>query len=332
MFEKALCLVTGGAGTIGSHLVKALLDEGAEVDVLDDLSTGRLDNLPEGGPIRLLREDLTAPTLGGILRGRRYHYVFHLAAHFANFLSVQEPQRNLAVNLLGTLNLLQAIDRRVAGRFVFASSSCVYGPNGRADESLPIRPADLDTPYAIGKFSAEALIGFWHRHYGLRTVILRYYNAYGPHDWPGPARSVIPNFFALALAGKPLPLIGTGDDVRDFTYVADIVAATLAAASCDAAVGRTFNIGTGQGTSIKELAGKINNLTGNQGGLVHLPGRPWDRCRERVARIDEARRVLGYAPAVPLDEGLALTRDWILTRPDFVTAAGAGRLAGDCPT
>ncbi|MGE5527734.1 MAG: NAD-dependent epimerase/dehydratase family protein [Patescibacteria group bacterium] len=316
VLNKALCLVTGGAGAIGSHLVWVLIEQGAEVDILDDLSTGRLSNLPSAGHVRLFKEDITAPNLAALLRGRRYRYVFHLAAHFANALSVEEPRRNLDVNLLGTLNLLQALDLDGLERFVFASSSCVYGPHGCAEESFPMLPGNLDTPYAIGKLAAEALVGFWHRHYGLPAVILRYFNTYGPHDWPGTARSVIPNFFARALRGQPLQIAGTGDEIRDFTYVADTIAATLAAAANEGAVGGTFNIGTGCGTTIKELGDKINALTGNRAGLVFVSRRTWDRCRERVAQIGRARRVLGYAPSVGLDEGLALTRDWISTRLD----------------
>lgn len=306
----AVCLVTGGAGAIGGHLVEALLARGASVDVLDDLSAGRRENLPTDGRIRLIAADITRPDLRRFLPRRDYDYVFHLAAHFANALSIEEPRRDLEVNLLGTLNLLHALAPGPARRFVFASTSCIYGANGCGAEALALRPDELDTPYAVGKFAAEAAVHFWARHRGLKATVLRYFNSYGPRDWPGPARGVIPNFLALAMRGRPLPIYGSGEETRDFTYVSDIVSATINAAAGAETDGRTLNAGSGRETTLRELPESVNELTGNRAGLIHLPRRAWDRCARRVADLSASRDLLGLESPVPIEEGLARTWAW----------------------
>ncbi|MCL6613177.1 MAG: NAD-dependent epimerase/dehydratase family protein [Firmicutes bacterium] len=310
MSEMA-CLITGGAGAIGSHLVEALLALGARVDVIDDLSSGRRENLPPDQRVRLIVADVTVKNLKDVVEWDDYHYVFHLAAHFANHLSIEEPDRDMEVNILGTLNVLRCLNLSKVKRFIFASSSCVYGPYEEENEEFPITPSDLDTPYAISKYASEALVNFYARNYGLKTTILRYFNSYGPRDFPGFNRSVIPNFFAFALKKQPLPIYGTGEEMRDFTYVEDVAKATVEAAGKEETSGLTINIGTGKGVTIRELAFSINELTGNPAGVVYLPPRPWDRCQRRIPRLERARALLGLGNPTPLAEGLQKTWEWI---------------------
>jgi UDP-glucose 4-epimerase len=298
-------LVTGGAGAIGSHLVARLVPHN-EVVVLDNLSSGHAHLLPSGGRLTFRRASiLDEKALDEIFR-HRFDCVFHLAAQFANRKSIDHPRRDLMINGMGTLKLLQRAARAGVGRFVYASSSCVVGRSG---PGAPTPPSD-DTPYAITKYLGEQYARFFARHCGLEVVTLRYYNSFGPGEYPGPYRNVIPNFFHSALCGKPLVITGTGDESRDFNYVENTVDGTVLAATSDEAVGRTLAIGSGVETTVRVLAEKINALTGNASGVRHVGRRAWDGHTCRVAVLDEARRTLGYRPRVSLDEGLARTYEW----------------------
>jgi UDP-glucose 4-epimerase len=302
-------LVTGGAGAIGSNLSKKLVALGAQVVVVDDLSSGFIDNIhPIQAGMSLIRGDIAEWDALKPQLPKRVDLVFHLAAFFANQNSVEFPERDLATNGMGTLNICRWASETGVGRLVFSSSSCVYGAaSGQIDEETPLDP---HTPYAITKVLGEQYVQFHHRHCGLDAVILRYFNSYGPGEYPGMYRNVIPNFIHKARRGEALPLTGNGRETRDFTFVGDTVSGTLLAGMKTEASGGIFNIGTGRETHIGDLAAHINELVENSAGCSYLPRRDWDRIDRRLACIDRARHVLGYDPSTSLLEGLDKTRAW----------------------
>ncbi len=319
MIEKAyqnkVLLVTGGAGAIGSNLVRAFLKfDVCRVIVLDNLTSGRRELLPPDERLSLHVGDVCDDEmLRLVFAEAKIDLVFHLAANFANQNSVDHPRRDLRTNGLGTLKLLEYAARSGVKRFVYASSSCIYGgKNVRLSEDES--DFNLDTPYAITKLLGERYVNFFKDHHALGTVTLRYFNAYGPGEHPGRYRNVIPNFFASAAAGKALVITGSGQETRDFTFVADTVAATVKAAVAPEAAGQVYNVGSGQETTILELAEKINALVGGGAGVEFAPPRSWDRIPRRLADITRIRQDLGFEPAVGLDEGLARTWAWLKER------------------
>ncbi len=301
----AAVLVTGGAGFIGSHLVDALVGRGAAVRVLDNLETGRRENLARhGGVIELLEGDLR--DAGACVRAcRGVELVFHLAALGSVPRSIEDPATSVAVNVAGTANLFAAARDGGVRRVVYASSSAVYGDS----EALPKREGTEGrplSPYAWSKKAGEDLAGVFHRCYGLELVGLRYFNVYGPrqpHD--GAYAAVVPRFFAACEAGGSPVIHGDGEQSRDFTYVADAVRANLLAASAPAAgAGRAFNVASGRRTTINELARRIRDLVGRGGEPEHRQPRPGD-VRHSLADLSAASGALGYAPGYDPEAGLA---------------------------
>jgi len=305
-------LVTGGAGAIGGHLVRRLEEVSAKVIVLDDLSSGEKDNLC-GTSATFVRGSVTDSRALDEVFADEIHAVYHLAALFANQNSVEHPALDLSVNGEGTLRVLERARIKGVDRFVFVSSSCIYGnADGVLTEDLP--PGRLDTPYAATKLLGEHYTQFFHDFYGLPTVIVRLFNTYGPGERPGPYRNVIPNFIYRALRGKPLPITGNGEETRDFNYVGDTVQGLLLAGGHPAAVGRIYNIATGREVRILDLANLINQLTGNQAGIDCCARRRWDHVSRRVGSIARIAQELGYRSTVSLEEGLRHTYEWIKTR------------------
>jgi UDP-glucose 4-epimerase len=316
-------LVTGGAGAIGGHLVRELAMLGNRVVVLDDLSSGRAANVPQVAEVELqVGSILDAGLVEDLLSRERVDDIFHLAALFANQNSVEHPEEDLITNALGTVRMLECARRFNVKRFLYASSSCIYGDG----ESRSAAVARMDTPYAISKMSGEAYVHYYCRRQGVPATILRYFNSFGPHDLPGPYRSVIPNFLACAIAGLPLVITGSGRETRDFTYVADIVAGTLLAAASDRAIGQVFDIGSGEETDIATLAESINRIAQNAAGLQYRDRRSWDGIGRRRANLESSRRVLGYAPSVTVEEGLRRTHAWMLEELAPVAIAARPRL------
>lgn len=299
-------LVTGGAGAVGTNLVTALHALGARVCVLDDLSSGRADGLPAG--VDMVHGSVEDEALLRDVFARGFDDVLHLAALFANQNSVDNPQRDLSVNGMGTLRVLELAHRSGVRKVLYCSSSCVYGSAGGMREEEALSPPE--TPYAITKHLGEQYAGFFARHHNLDTVIVRLFNVYGPHEYPGIYRNVIPNFLHLARRGEPLPITGTGEETRDFTYVEDAVRGILAALRTRTTRGEAFNIASGRETRIMDLAQQINALTGNSAGVRFVDRRSWDNTRRRMGRIDKARRILGYEPQVDLETGLRQTAAW----------------------
>ena len=308
-------LVTGGAGCIGSNLVKTLLRaEPEKIIVIDDLSASYEWNLPKDPRVFFVHGSILDDEKMKRAFSFKPHYVFHLAAHFANQNSVDHPETDLLVNGLGTLKTLQY--SQLVGcveRFIFASSGCsVYG----SQAPLPLREdfvsLHLDTPYQIHKLLGELYCNYFHDYYGLPVAIARYFNVYGPGEVPGKYRNVIPNFIWWAIHGQPLPITGTGEETRDFTFVEDIVEGTLRMGAIPEAVGEAINLASGTETKIINLANMINEITGNKAGVVFKPKRDWDKSTRRRASIEKARKLLGYNPKTDIKTGLRKTYQWIL--------------------
>ena len=314
-------LVTGGAGCIGSNLVRALLEADPErVVVVDDLSASYEWNLPVDPRVFFVRGSILDEERMKRAFGFKPHYVFHLAAHFANQNSVDHPETDLMVNGLGTLRVLEYSHLAGVERLVFASSGCsVYG----SQAPLPLREdyvsLHLDTPYQINKLVGELYCNWFHDYYGLPVAIARYFNVYGPGEVPGRYRNVIPNFVWAAMHERPLTITGTGEETRDFTFVEDIVDGTLRMGVVEGAVGEAINLASETETRVIDLANWINGLTGNEAGVVFKPRRDWDKVVKRRASIEKARRLLGYEPGTKMRAGLEKTYNWILEKRDKIS-------------
>jgi nucleoside-diphosphate-sugar epimerase len=296
-------LVTGGAGFIGSHIVEALLKRGASVRVLDNLSTGFADNLaPFRQDIDLRNDDIRNPdAVQAAVQG--VDVIIHLAALASVQRSIQDPLTTNAVNVNGTLNLLEAARTSSVSRFVFSSSSSVYGdtPTLPKVETMPVEPL---SPYAVSKLAGERYCTVWSQVYGLPAIALRYFNVFGPRQDPrSDYAAVIPRFAAAMQAGRAPTIYGDGLQSRDFTYVENVVEANLAAATAPAAVSGYFNIATGDRITLLDLVAKLNTLLGTDLAPLHEPARVGDILHSQ-ADIEMAGEILNWEPSVGFDEGL----------------------------
>ena len=311
-YHGKIILITGGAGLIGSNLARHLADLGAGlVIILDDLSAGYEWNIPRRGNILFIKGSVTDETVLKRVFHENPVVVYHLAAFFANQNSVDYPERDLQVNGLGTLRVLQYATLARVRRLVYASSGCsIYG----SQAPLPLREEfvslHLTTPYQITKMLGELYCNFFHHHYGLPVVKTRLFNVYGPGEVPGQYRNVIPNFIYWALNGMPLPIAGLPDATRDFTYVDDIVDGLLRAGYYEQCIGREMNLASGREVRIIELAELVNRLTGNSAGVTLVPRRRWDTKARVWASIERARELIGYEPSTSFECGLERTLKW----------------------
>jgi len=302
--SSAACLVTGGAGFIGSALVDLLVRSGWQVRVLDDLSSGRRENLPLPD-CELIEGDVREPSVvRRATEGARA--VFHLAAVPSVVESVAEPARTHAINVGGTLNVLEAARAASVERIVLAGSCAAYGES----EQLPLdeaeRPAPA-SPYALQKVTCEEYARLYSELYGLAVVALRFFNVYGPRQNPaGEYAAAVPRFVAAALRGEPLQVFGDGAQSRDFVYVDDVARACLLGAQVSAAAGRIINVASGRRTRVNELVAALARCVGRDLEVAYRPRRPGE-VRHSVASLAVARRVLGFEPEVSLDAGLRMT-------------------------
>ena len=301
-------LVTGGAGFIGSHLVRQLVHDGRDVRVIDDLSTGRRERLDDlHGKIDVVIGDLLEIDIARLLTG--VERVFHLAAVPSVPRSVRDPLGTHEVATTATLRLLLAARDAGVSRLVFSSSSSIYGETAVTPkhERLPLEPV---SPYGIAKAAAEMYVRAFARLYDLHTVSLRYFNVFGPGQDPlSTYAAVIPRFVTRALAGEPLVVFGDGQQTRDFTYVDNVVAANIAAAAADCQPGRAYNIALGEPRSVLDLVAAIERHVGRTVGIEHQAARPGDIVHSH-ADTSAATRDLGWRPSVGFDEGIRRTVEW----------------------
>ena len=310
-YEGKKVLVTGGAGAIGSNLTRTLANCGAQVIVVDDLSSAERWNVPSSPNVLFVEANIIDEVALKRVFFEKPAVVFHLAAFFANQNSVDHPEHDLEVNALGTLRLLEYASLAGVERFVYASSGCsIYG----SDAPLPLREEfmsmHLSTPYQVTKMVGELYCNFFYNHYGLRTVKPRFFNSYGPGEVPGQYRNVIPNFVFWAMKGLPLPITGSGEETRDFTFVEDIVDGLLGAGHKEDAIGQEFNLASGRETRIVDMANMVNAAVGNSAGIQYVARRKWDTKSRLLASVDRARELIGYQPKTGFEEGLKLTIQW----------------------
>lgn len=304
-------LVTGGAGAIGSNLVNQLSEiPSRRVTVLDNLSSGHVENIIMRKNVRFIQGSVESDEDLRQAISESTDVVFHLAANFANQNSVDFPQRDLQVNGMGTLKiLLHSVENKVK-KFIYTSSSCVYGDrNEPLDEKC--QEYSLDTPYAITKLLGERYVRFFTQHHGLNAVTLRYFNVYGPNEYPGKYRNVIANFFVKAMRNEDIVITGTGEETRDFNFVNDSVRATILASENDAAIGKVINVASGRETTINDLVKLILRIADSKSNVVYRERRNWDSVTRRVASVEVAKEVLGYQPEVALEAGLRQYYEWL---------------------
>ena len=305
--------VTGGAGFIGSNLAEYLLGKGCSVTIIDNLSTGREQNLSgwskeAGARFEFLRLDIneTEPmrrAFAGV------SYVFHLAAIPSVARSIEDPAATQRSNINGTLSVLTAARDAGVARVITASSSSVYGD----DPNLPKkeeRTGKCLSPYALSKFVTEEYCRLFYQLHGLETVCLRYFNVFGPRQNPhSQYAAVIPLFCTRMMAGEQPVVYGDGEQTRDFTFVSNVVEANWKAATSPGISGQAFNIGCGDQTSLNRLIERLNGILGTRLQPKYEPARKGD-VRNSVADISKARTALGYSPAVSLETGLRHVVDW----------------------
>lgn len=321
-FDYKTILVTGGAGAIGTNLVNYLvnLESVKKVIILDNFISGDILNLNDSSKITLVKGDIT----NEIDLKRVFNYkpeiVYHLAAFFANQNSVDYPEKDLEVNILGTLKLLEYSNLSTSvDRFIYASSGCsIYG----SESPLPLKEdyfsMYLSSPYQISKMTGELYCNFFYKHYGLKVIKARFFNSYGPGELPGQYRNVIPNFIFWALNQKPLPLTGDNDMTRDFTSVHDIVQGLTKCATTQKAVGEEFNLASGREIKISDLAKMINKYTNNPSGTITIGRRKWDTKQRILASIKKSEDILGYNPKKNFEEGLLETIDWFRNNFEYI--------------
>lgn len=310
-------LVAGGAGFIGSHVAELFLAEGYGVTVLDNLSSGKRENVPRGA--EFIHADITTPDTADVVRTGRFDVIAHLAAQIDVRRSVADPVFDAGVNILGTLRIAEAVRAaRQATRVIFASTGgALYGDFGVPPNAETVAK-DPEAPYGIAKLSAEYYLAYYARLHGLDTVALRYANVYGPRQDPHGEAGVVAIFCARLLEGRPLTVYGDGAQTRDYVYVKDVAAANLAASRCELPRpgrldARAFNVGTGVETSVNDLAAAVAKAAGRPASIEHAPARPGEQMRSAVT-IEKAGQVLGWKPRVRLERGLKETYEYFAGR------------------
>ena len=310
VFKDTRCLVTGGAGFVGSRVAEKLLELGAHVSILDDFTTGREELVPPAAVLH--RGSITDKTLVNTLVEEADH-VFHLAARVLSS-STNDVLADAEVNIGGMLNILIALrdSPRKNRRLVYSGTTSIYGNPSHLPCTEDERPNIL-SPYAASKYAAESYCHVFYELFQVPFSIVRYSNVYGPHQSPrNPYCGVISKFLIAAQADQPLCIHGSGMQTRDFTYVDDAVTATLLAAIVPRAEGQIFNVGTGVETTILALAETVRRITGGRSEIQYIDRRDIDNVQRRVMNIEKARQTLRWIPFTHLQSGLALTHQWLI--------------------
>lgn len=319
-YQEKTILVTGGAGAIGGNLCRKLSTLGSKkVIILDNLSSSYEWNISQAPDTMFVQGDILDDAILKRVFKEKPDYVFHLAAHFANQNSVDNPEKDLMINGVGILKVLQYAQLVGVKRFVYSSSGCgVYG----LESKMPFEEHDvsihLHTPYQVTKLLGELYTNYFHNLYGLPIVNARFFNSYGPGEVPGKYRNVIPNFFYWAMKGQPLPITGEGTETRDWTYVGDIVNGLLAMGVKEKAIGEAFNLGASKEQRVIDMANTVNKLTGNDAGILFKERRDWDVKTRLLSCITKAENVLGYKPKMKFETGLKATHEWFVENWDSI--------------
>ena len=313
-YDGKTILVTGGAGAIGGNLCRKLSELNAKkVIILDDLSSSYEWNIPRAKNIMFVKGSILDDEMLKRVFKEKPEYVFHLAAHFANQNSVDNPEIDLMVNGMGILKVLEYAQIVDIKRFVYSSSGCgVYGLNSK----MPFEEYDvsisLHTPYQVTKLIGELYTNYFHNLYGLPIANARFFNVFGPGEVPGKYRNVIPNFFYWAMNGMPLPITGDGTETRDWTYVDDIISGLLAMGIKEDAIGEAFNLGSAKEHRVIDMANLVNKLADNKSGIVYAERRNWDVKCKLLSSVDKAKNVLGYQPKMVFEDGLKNVHQWFI--------------------
>ena len=306
-------LVTGGAGFIGSHVADLLLSEGWDVTIVDDLSSGKTENIAASAKFHEI--GMTSGELARLVSDQKFDVVAHLAGQIDVRKSVDDPIEDATTNILGTLNLMEALRRKSPRtRVVFTSTGgAIYGDLG-TPPNVETYPKDPDSPYAISKLSAESYLAYYGRIHGMDSTAVRFSNVYGPRQDPHGEAGVVAIFCGRILANRGLTIFGDGLQTRDYVYVGDVARAVYLAATrplperarLDA---RAFHIGTGKATSVIDLAKLLQKSAGTSVPVEFAPHRPGEQ-QDSFFNVEKARQTLGWGPKVSLEEGLANTFAW----------------------
>jgi len=320
-------LVTGGAGAIGSNLIIALstlVGEKGKIVILDNLSSIKQQdpwNVTPLPNVMFVKGDVRSDIDLKRVFKEDISLIFHLAAFFANQNSVDYPEISAEVDIIGQIKLLEYSRLASVERFIYASSGCaIYGSYPQMPLKEDYISMHLTTPYQINKMTGEMYCNFYAHHYEMKTVNCRFFNSYGPGEVPGQYRNVIPNFIFWAMQGISLPITGTGEETRDFTYVLDLVQGLIKAGYYDGAVGANFNLASGKETSIMEMANMVNEVTGNKTPLNQKPRRKWDTKPRLLASISKAKELINYEPMVNFEQGFSKNMEWFKDNWNLIEA------------
>ena len=316
-YEGKNILVTGGAGAIGSNLIIALsklVGQNGKIIVLDNLSSIKIKdswNVTPLSNIMFVQGDVRSDIDLKRVFKENINLVFHLAAFFANQNSIDYPEISAEVDIIGQIKLLEYSRLTKVERFIYASSGCaIYGSFPKLPLSEDFISMHLTTPYQINKMTGEMYCNFYSHHYDMNVTNCRFFNSYGPGEVPGQYRNVIPNFIYWAMKGQSLPITGTGEETRDFTYVLDLVQGLVKAGFYKGALGENFNLAAGKEISIKDMAELVNNVIENNTPIAFKPRRKWDTKPRLLASIEKAEKLINYKPVVEFKEGFLHNIEW----------------------
>ena len=318
-YKNKKILIIGGAGAVGSTLTHKLTDLGASVIVLDNLSSGYTWLLPNNSNMMFVNGDICSDIDLKRVFAEKPDIVFHLAAFFANQNSVDYPEKDLKTNGLGTLKVYEYASLCGVERIVYASSGCsIYGKAEMPYVEHIVEPMHLSSPYQITKMLGELYGNYYLRQTGLPVTYARFFNSFGPGEVPGQYRNVIPNFIYWAMQGKALPITGTGEETRDFTFVGDIVNGLLNMGIDKNAIGEAYNLATQHERQILYLAKLINKLTNNKTPIEFKERRKWDSKPRLCASNEKARIQLGCEFDINFEDRIQDTINWFDNNWDII--------------